>query len=154
MRTFQIQTRLCNCDFNIACSSPLNARVVLSKTLQELSKGFKTREDDVTVVQRSHTFLGSRYLRTIRVNDFLLFWLLARFNGSDELSGDRNLVKRRHSAIHNYPRHNLAGERVCTKLFHAHYVVVMEGTDDIRNKSRLRIEPARVPVHFGDQYDG
>ena len=105
----------------------------------------------MTVVRRFHTFLGSRYLRNIRVNHRLLLWLLARFDGSDELSGDRDLVKRWHSAIHNYPKHNLAGERVCTTMFHAPYVVVMEGSNGIRKKSGLRIEPARVPVHFYDQ---
>ncbi len=127
---------------------------MLNKTLQELFESLKTREDNVTVVQRSHTFLGSRYLRMIYVNDCLLFGWLARSNGCDEFRGDRNLVKRWHSAIHNYPRHDLAGERVCIKMFHTPYVVVMEGSNGIRNKSGLRIEPARVPVHFDDQYDG
>jgi hypothetical protein len=81
----------------------------------------------------------------------LLLGALARFNGSDEFMGDRNLVKRRHSAIHDYPGHDLAGERVRTETFHAHCVVVIEGSNGIRHKSGLRIEPARVPVHFDDQ---
>jgi hypothetical protein len=131
----------------------LDATVVLSKILQELSECFKTGEDDVTVVQVIHPFLGTRYLRTICVNDCLIFGALARFNGLDKFRGDRNLVKRRHSAIHNYSRHDLAGERVCTEMFHALYIIVMEGTNGTRNKSGLWIEPARVPVHFEDQSD-
>ena len=77
----------------------------------------------------------------------------ARFNGCDGFGCDGNLVKRWHSAIHNYPRHDLAGERVRTKVFHAHDIGVMEGSNGIRNKSGFRIEPGptRGPAHFDDQ---
>ena len=92
------------------------------KISQESSEGFKTQQDGVTVVQRSHSFLGSQYLRTICVYDRLLSGAETRFNGSDELRHDRNLVEHRHSAIHNDPRHDLAGERVCTKTGCAHDV--------------------------------
>lgn len=53
------------------------------------------------------------------MNHRLLFGAPARFNGSDEFGRDRNLVKRRHSAIHNDPGHDLAGERVRAEAFHA-----------------------------------
>ena len=92
----------------------------------------------MTVVQRLHTFLGSWYLRNICVNHRLLFGLLTRFDGSDELSSDRNLVKRWHRAIHDYPKHDLAGERVCIEIFYALYVVVVESSNGVRDQPGLQ----------------
>lgn len=61
------------------------------------------------------------------------------FNDCNEFGRDGDLVERWCSAIHRYARHDLARERVFTKKYRVHSVVVMEGSNGFRNKSGLRI---------------
>jgi hypothetical protein len=111
-------------------------------------ESFEAQEDDGTVFQRPHTFPGSRHLRTICANDRLPFGALARSNGCDKFGCDGNLVKRRYSHVHDYPRHDLAGEGGCsTREFRAHVVVVMESGDGFGKKVGL---PDRTHALAGD----